>query len=117
LEPAAILPVAWADLRHEKPAHALLIISGSLKSEGENRYAIGRRLLGAGLRPAFALERFSQLLQESQPFCRSPQKEVAKIVQCGEPFFSPYPLKPIRHVALGGRSGSGKRIARLLTRD
>jgi len=35
-----------------------------------------RRLVG--------LSRFSDLLQETEHFCRWPQKQVAKIVQCGE---------------------------------
>jgi hypothetical protein len=33
------------------------------------------------------LGRFSQLLEETEHFCGRGQEKVAKIVQCGEPFY------------------------------
>jgi hypothetical protein len=83
-ELAAILPVAWAVLRHAKSAHALPIISESLKSEFQNRILHRAKILWAArLWRAVALERFSQLLGKIQHFCRWHQKQVAKIVHCG----------------------------------
>jgi len=66
LEPAAFLPVAWAGPRHEKPAHALLIFPKASNQNFKIDTPQGEDYWAARLRRAFALERFSQLLEESQ---------------------------------------------------
>ena len=38
-------------------------------------------------RMATELQCFSQLLEETEHFCGCSQEKVAKIVQCGEPFY------------------------------
>src|ERR1044072_3840612 len=62
----------------------------------------------AKLTPRFVLQRFSQLLQETEHFCRWRQEKVAKIV----PYAPPFPFKDLQLFIRSSSIRSSRDLAR-----